>query len=72
MTNKVLCKECKWHGTVDELLKAPNPFNILEEIDGCPQCFTPNSMVNVCIFESCWKEAICSHTCAEHFKSKEG
>ena len=44
---KVICKECGWVGTSDELLKAPNPFSVLEDIYGCPQCLTPNSVTEL-------------------------
>ena len=43
--NELICKECGWKGFEEDLLKAPNPWNPLELIYGCPFCLTPNSMM---------------------------
>lgn len=35
---KVICGECDWHGTRNDLLEAHNPFDDSDIIEGCPQC----------------------------------
>jgi hypothetical protein len=39
MTTKLVCdnRRCDWHGTSDQVLRAPNPFED-GEILGCPKC----------------------------------
>src|SRR3990172_7467684 len=74
-TNKLICEECDWRGTVDSALHAQNPFSADEEIHGCPSCFTPCHLVFACEHDGCWLEVSCgtpthdgeyAQTCGKH------
>jgi hypothetical protein len=75
---KLICTECgKWHGTVDQTLRAPNPFDLKEVLLGCPNCKEPNQFNRACDYDDCWKE-VCGGlptpfgyrmVCTDHFKS---
>ncbi|KKM95396.1 hypothetical protein LCGC14_1188550 [marine sediment metagenome] len=63
--NILTCVECGWKGTVEERLKAKNPFLPKEqnwlwngsvrknEIHGCPKCKRINTFFCVCGVETC-------------------
>ena len=71
---KVLCRECDWHGLSGELLEAQNPFELSIQILGCPRCKSIDSLLVACDEPNCWKEATCGtptengyrRTCGEH------
>lgn len=76
MTTKWFCQNCRWTGTEEEVLKAPNPFadDDTEQMWGCPTCREPNMMRRACDEKDCWSEGTCGtptpqdykHTCFEH------
>jgi hypothetical protein len=78
-TEKVVCRECEWKGTTYELLHAPNPFSAEEQVMGCPQCFSVESMDSACEREGCWKLYSCgtptlggyAQTCGQHVPTSD-
>lgn len=75
---KVVCTErrCGWHGTNDEMLVSPNPFEPDDTIIGCPSCKGVDTLVVACDVEGCWKESTCGfptpegyrRTCGVHYR----
>ncbi len=72
---KLICTECKWQGTVSQVLTAPNPFATPgETIQGCPDCKTPECFRMACDVPGCWQLVSCGtptkagyrHTCSTH------
>lgn len=79
MADKCVCEECRWQGTMNQLLKAPNPFDADDQIVACPNCKTISSSVRVaCMFAGCFEVATCGtptsdgyqHLCGKHWRSK--
>lgn len=76
--DKRLCQFCGWHGQVEEVLTAANPFDPTYEISGCPRCKEPNTTILVCDEPDCWELITCGtpstdkdpnkyrHTCSKH------
>ncbi len=69
------CDECEVIVADTELRVAPNPFNVEEEIIGCPRCAAVNSFVAACAIEDCKRPGTCGgpnsegvylRTCYEH------
>jgi hypothetical protein len=63
-----------------EVLRAANPFDINELIQGCPACKSIDSMVRVCEVEGCTFDATCGiplksgryvQCCGSHFTTLE-
>ena len=52
---KWLCRQCNWTGT--ELLHAPNPFMLEEEIFGCPSCKDVTDIFGACDADGCARES---------------
>lgn len=77
-TEKVLCQECDWHGILADVQTAPNPFDMTEQIMGCPACHSVDSMRTVCDEPECRLPATCGtptpdgyrQTCSKHIPSK--
>ena len=77
---KVTCVvlRCDWHGDVDDILTAPNPFNPTEELQGCPKCEEVNTIRVACDEHGCWEVATCGwpspsgyrRTCGKHMEQK--
>lgn len=75
---KVLCsvRRCNWHGDLDEILLAQNPFEPEESLQGCPKCSEVNTIRVACDEPDCWQEATCGwpspsgyrRTCGEHMR----
>jgi len=73
---KVRCNEygCYWKGQASEVLKAPNPFDPEDTLEGCPDCHEPNTIVSVCDEPDCWRMVSCGaptksvyrNTCGKH------
>lgn len=59
MPRKIICDEirCDWRGYVGEELIAVNPFDLDEDIRGCPQCKSINTIVYACDEPGCWNRA---------------
>lgn len=57
---KIKCDECGWRGDNSETLTAQNPFDLMEEITGCPRCKAIERLVAACDEPGCW----CTVTCA--------
>lgn len=69
------CDECGWVGEELQCLVAPNPFDPLRRISGCPQCKEVERFTNICDEPGCSREAGCGwpgadgvyrRTCGEH------
>ena len=71
MTTKQRCanSHCDWCGTSDEVLKAPNPFDPINEIWGCPECKDVNSMYLVCDEPGCWEPVSCGTPTPDGYRS---
>jgi hypothetical protein len=54
---KVICKECDWRGTSEDVLEAPNPFDPEDTLTGCPGCKQVDTMVQGCFHRGCLNEA---------------
>lgn len=54
---KQVCSDykCNWHGTSEEVLMAPNPFDPSDEILGCPKCKQVNTVQVACDEPDCWE-----------------
>jgi hypothetical protein len=79
-TNKVMCEECNWHGTFDQVLHGKNPFAKGEEIIGCPECHAPEMIICVCEIDKCRLPASCgtplsdggyAQTCGKHVPNNQ-
>jgi hypothetical protein len=57
MKNKYKCSNCPWQGEGLDLLVAPNPFDLDDDIVGCPKCKGINTMQTVCQEDNCWEIA---------------
>lgn len=76
---KMVCDECNWHGTVQEMLVAPNPFEPDENIYACPNCKNINTLFRACDAPGCWKRSTCGTslknrymiTCGKHMPIRE-
>ena len=76
MTTRQVCygRNCNWHGTSDEVLRAPHPFEPGEEVWGCPKCKSIDSLYLACDEPGCWETASCGtptpagyrSTCGKH------
>jgi hypothetical protein len=76
MTTRQVCdgRNCNWHGTSDEVLRAPHPFDPGEEVWGCPKCKSIDSLYLACDEPGCWKPVSCGtptptgyrSTCGQH------
>ena len=78
--SKWRCEECDWHGTHDQLLKAPNPFDPANMIYGCPNCKEVNDMMAICDEPGCEQKVSCGfpadddgyrNTCFDHSQFKQ-
>lgn len=79
MIQKVECKECSWSGFGYERLRAQNPFDPSESIEGCPQCKSTESFTVLCDENGCQRPVACGTptpdgfrwTCGEHAPVEE-
>lgn len=75
---KVRCLECAWKGKEGQVLKAPSPFEVTDEIEGCPECRDVNTINRICDEHGCWQFISCGtptktgyrHTCGEHIPDR--
>lgn len=72
---KVKCEECNYVCYLDEVQKAPNPFDSNETCIGCPDCNSVDSMLGVCTAVGCenncsmgmpHEDGVYRRTCREH------
>jgi len=73
---KVICNSnrCHWQGDESSILHAPNPFDPNYTVNGCPSCFSINTIIYACDEPDCWQEATCGtptedgyrQTCGKH------
>lgn len=76
---KVACKVCGCRWFVADLLVGRNPFDDAEEIYGCPDCKSIDSVVAICDEPGCWNEVTAGtptltgyrNTCSDHAPNKE-
>ena len=66
------CSECQTIIDEDALLVADNPFVKKRIVQGCPSCFTVNSMVVVCDEYGCEKLATFGYPTSEGYKNTCG
>lgn len=71
-TDKWTCKECDWRGLESELLLAPNPFQINDEICGCPKCKSVDCFAAACDEPECWREVSCGTPTPSGYRSTCG
>ncbi len=71
---KVACEwKCGWHGYYDDVLRAPDPFNLGSELIACPKC-RDQSLHSCCDEPECWEQDTCGtpapngyrRTCGKH------
>jgi len=65
---KMACSECDWKGIEKEMLCAPNPFELDENIYGCPSCKEINTIFIACDEPDCWERATCGTPTNEEYK----
>ena len=51
--NKYKCGCCDTISVVGDILKAPNTFNVHDELWGCPHCFAVEDFLRVCDGNGC-------------------
>lgn len=77
---KFICGECRHRYTDDEMLCAPNPFDLEDRVYGCPNCRSVDQEILVCDEPKCWKPVCCGskdakgvyrNTCHEHTPIQE-
>jgi hypothetical protein len=76
LQDKYKCLECGHICESEDMLTAPNPFDVYsqESIVGCPKCHQVENMVKVCDEPGCKAEATCGtptdevyrRTCIQH------
>lgn len=57
--DKIVCKECGWKGTTEEVLEGKHPFLDGYKVYGCPQCKEVEPFRCACDKEGCWNEDTC-------------
>ena len=72
MTTKQTCGVCDWHGTSDEVLRAPNPFDPDEVLWGCPKCKSVDQLYLVCDEPDCWDTVSCGTPTPNGYRSTCG
>lgn len=73
---RVICTErrCGWRGLEGDVLQAANPFDVDDQINGCPKCHSVDSIVVACDEPDCWQQSTCGtpvtggyrQTCGKH------
>lgn len=73
---KVKCDDykCGWTGYETDVLTAKNPFDMSDQISGCPKCLQINTIIYACDEPGCWRDVSCGtptkdgyrSTCGEH------
>lgn len=79
MQSRYFC-ECGWRGNEDQILIAPNPFDGSDDLTGCPECKSTNSVILACDEQGCWRKATCGtptlsgyrQTCGDHIPNARG
>lgn len=72
---KVICEQCGWHGTTDQLLVGSSPFEDAT-VYGCPKCKAIDSTKTGCDEPGCMEFGTCGatfngeyrFTCGKHFR----
>lgn len=67
--DKYYCKTCEVVLKIDKLLKGKHPFNLTQEVTGCPNCFSIDSFYPVCDEPGCTETASCGVTTIEGYRS---
>lgn len=70
--DKAKCTKCYWKGKNQGILKAKNPFNPSELIQGCPQCRSVDTIIDVCDEPNCWLNISCGTPTKEGYRSTCG
>lgn len=66
---KVSCGICNWQGKDKDMLSGTNPFDNTEEIFGCPECKSIDSLFCVCDEPGCWEIVSCGTPTEEGYRS---
>ena len=66
------CSECDTVTDEDGILTANNPFVAKDIIQGCPNCFSVNTMKIVCDEYGCEKLATCGYPTDEGYRNSCG
>ena len=55
--SKARCENhrCDWKGDDSEMLRAPHPFDLADEVVGCPNCKDIGTLAEVCDEPGCWE-----------------
>lgn len=71
MTTKQVCdnRRCGWHGTSDEVLKAPSQFDPKDVLWACPKCKDVNVLYLACDEPGCWQMASCGTPTPSGYRS---
>jgi len=73
---KIDCNDCGWAGRNKDLLTAPNPFDSVGTITGCPRCKSIDCFALCCDEPKCWNHVSCGfptpdgyrRTCSDHYR----
>lgn len=55
---RLVCDEvngCGWRGNSNTVLRAPNPFDLSDELTGCPKCREVGTIRTCCDEPGCWE-----------------
>ena len=74
MGRKVKCNDyrCGWHGTEDQILTAPHPFEEGATINGCPECKGVDCVIYACDEPGCWADVTCGTPTQDGYRSTCG
>ena len=59
MTSNYMCESCGWRGAMDDILRAPSPFDPEDELVGCPQCKIVEKLHMTCDEPGCTLPVSC-------------
>lgn len=62
------CNQCAWMGDNVEILTAPNPFDVEDTLQGCPECRSINDFQHLCDKEGCWQPVAAGGPTEEGYK----
>ena len=58
---------CKWVGTIDQALSAPDPFNECNTLYACPKC-RDSTLVRACDEPGCNRQVTCGTPTANGYR----
>ena len=74
--NRYRCQSCHGIFPGDLMLTAPSPFDVNDELRGCPLCKAPERIKMLCDVEGCYLDYSCGFstptgyrlTCFKHYE----